>query len=118
MSTRSKRPGAGFEVYFTERKFWSKVGRNAKAIGKKVLRPAVALYYCWKDDQTPAWAKAYILGALGYLIWPADAVPDFLPVIGYTDDAAVIAAVVVAVGSSLKRRHWKQADEKISEWFK
>ena len=38
--------------------------------------------------------KAGIFGALGYLISPIDFIPDLLPVVGYTDDAAAIAAAI------------------------
>ena len=35
--------------------------------------------------------KTIIMGALAYLVLPVDVVPDLLPVVGYTDDVAVIA---------------------------
>lgn len=44
-----------------------------------------------------------ILFALGYFIWPADLVPDVIPVAGYADDAAVIAWATAALGSVLLR---------------
>lgn len=47
-------------------------------------------------------SKAIIVGALVYFIVPIDAVPDFLPVIGYLDDAAVISAVVHALVDEIR----------------
>lgn len=47
---------------------------------------------------------------LGYLALPIDLVPDFLPVIGYADDAVIIAlvlrSVVRAAGPDALARHW------------
>lgn len=47
-------------------------------------------------------AKAIVLGALVYFIVPIDAVPDFIPVIGYLDDAGVISAVVHALVEEIR----------------
>ncbi len=38
-----------------------------------------------------------IVGALSYLIFPVDLIPDFIPVVGLVDDASVIAAAVYKV---------------------
>jgi uncharacterized membrane protein YkvA (DUF1232 family) len=47
---------------------------------------------------------------LGYLAFPIDLVPDFLPVIGYADDVVVVGAVLRSVarraGPEAVRRHW------------
>jgi uncharacterized membrane protein YkvA (DUF1232 family) len=38
-----------------------------------------------------------VIGAIGYIILPIDLIPDMLPVVGYTDDIASAAGVVLAV---------------------
>lgn len=45
----------------------------------------------------PAHLKALTIGAIGYIIFPFDLIPDMLPVVGYADDLASAAGVVVAV---------------------
>ena len=47
--------------------------------------------------------KALAVAGLLYFICPFDAIPDAIPVLGYADDAAVIAAVVAAIGPQLAR---------------
>ncbi|WP_321493931.1 DUF1232 domain-containing protein [uncultured Desulfobacter sp.] len=47
-----------------------------------------------KESSTPLWAKTAIIGALGYLICPLDAVPDPIPGIGFVDDLAVMALLI------------------------
>jgi len=53
---------------------------------------AVAAYFCARDPGTPTHVKATILGALAYFIMPLDMIPDFIVLLGYTDDAAVFWA--------------------------
>ena len=72
--------------------FWDKLKAIAKKAGKAVMRPALILWYTFLKPTTPLWAKAVIVGALIYLITPIDAIPDYLPVVGFTDDAAALAA--------------------------
>jgi hypothetical protein len=51
---------------------------------------------------------------LGYLLMPIDLVPDFLPVIGYADDAIIVASglrsVVRAAGPEVIAAHWPGTD--------
>lgn len=75
---------------YSDSGFWNKV----KKLGKKVLKPALQLYYVMKESSTPFDTKGLIIGALGYLILPIDLIPDFIPVAGYTDDLAALLAVV------------------------
>ncbi|MCY3808877.1 MAG: YkvA family protein [Gemmatimonadetes bacterium] len=76
---------------------------------------ALVLYYCLKDPDTPLWARRIIMGALGYLILPVDAVPDFLPLVGLTDDLAVLAAAVAIVLVHINPEHKRAAKEKMEE---
>jgi len=75
------------------------------------------LYYCFQDPATPAKARAIIIGALGYFILPLDAIPDFVPVIGFADDLAALAAALGAILAYLKPEHRVRAKLKLREWF-
>lgn len=50
----------------------------------------------------PAWAIVTIIGAIIYVVSPIDAVPDFIPVAGWLDDGAVVAAAVKALEEVIK----------------
>ena len=63
------------------------------------------------DITSPTTAKGMVMAALAYFVLPVDAIPDILPVIGYTDDAAVLAAVVTIIGRNLKDSHRAAAAE-------
>lgn len=106
-----------FEEQYSEDKFWDKVKKYARIAGEGVLEPAIKLYYVARDPDTPTWAKTTIYGALGYFISPIDAIPDFTPVVGYSDDLGVLVAAAAAVAIHIKKEHAQQAKETLSRWF-
>lgn len=89
------------------RGFWPKMRRTAARI--PFAGQALAAWYAAQDPKTPLAAKGILLGALAYFVMPVDAIPDVLAGIGFTDDAAVIAAVLATLGAHLKPRHHDQA---------
>jgi len=97
--------------------FWEKIKSSAINAGKEVVEKAFILYYCLIDKDTPAWAKGTIIGALTYFISPVDAVPDVIPVIGYSDDLAVLAGAIVAVKTHIKREHREKAKKQVEKIF-
>ena len=114
--TNSKDP-KDYEKDFSSVSFWEKVKSQATKAGKDLIEKGLVLYYTWDDDDTPMWAKATIIGALGYFISPIDAVPDILPVVGYTDDLGVLVAALATVGASIKKAHQDAAKSKVRDLF-
>lgn len=91
-----------YGTYYSDNRFWKKVERVAKKVGATVLLPVFTLYYMLQDDKVSLQHKAYIVGALGYFILPIDLIPDgILPVIGFTDDIAVMTLVLKLVKDSI-----------------
>lgn len=109
--------GASYAKEFTEEGFWAKLRKVVGKVGKNLLEPVLKLYYAARDQHTPVWAKAVIIGALGYFISPIDLIPDMIPVIGYADDAAVVAAAVATVAAHIKEEHTKKARETCRQWL-
>ena len=83
--------------------FWPKIHRVAARI--PFAKDALSVWYCAKDDDTPIAAKGMMLAALAYFVLPVDAIPDFIAGLGYTDDAAVFAALLAVLGRNLKPKH-------------
>jgi uncharacterized membrane protein YkvA (DUF1232 family) len=77
----------------------------------------LVLFYTLQDPETPMWAKTIIVGALGYFISPIDAVPDFIPFVGFADDLAVLVGAIATVGTCISSEHRRKAEAKVSEWF-
>ncbi|MGE5147665.1 MAG: YkvA family protein [Candidatus Eiseniibacteriota bacterium] len=87
--------------------FWDKARRTLGRV--PFLDDAVAAYFCVLDRETPVRVRAILLGALAYFVLPSDAIPDILPGLGFTDDAAVLLAALTAVGPHIKPRHRESA---------
>ncbi len=88
--------------------FWPKIRRTAARI--PFARQVISVWYSARDPETPMAAKGIMLGGLAYFVMPIDAIPDIFAGIGFTDDAAVIAALVATLGAHIKRRHKDQAE--------
>ena len=87
--------------------FWPKMRRTASRI--PFAGQALSVWFAARDPETPAAAKGIRLGALAYFVLPIDAIPDIFAGIGFTDDAAVIGALIATLGANIKRRHKDQA---------
>jgi len=91
--------------------FWPKIQRTAARI--PFADQALAAWYAARDPQTPMAAKGMIFAGLAYFVMPVDAIPDIFAGIGYTDDAAVITALLALVGANIKRRHRDKAEDAV-----
>ena len=62
------------------------------------------------DPEVPRGVRVRMGLLVGYLLMPIDLVPDFVPVVGYADDAIVVVwalrSVVRAAGPDALDRHW------------
>jgi uncharacterized membrane protein YkvA (DUF1232 family) len=68
-----------------------------------------------RDPTLPRGVRVRLGLLLAYLALPIDLVPDFIPVVGYADDAIIIALTLRSVirrsGSEAVRRHWPGTEE-------
>jgi uncharacterized membrane protein YkvA (DUF1232 family) len=89
------------------RRFWGKFKRVAA--GLPFAEDLLSAYYCAFDRQTPRHVQAALLGAIAYFILPFDFIPDMLPVLGFTDDAAVLATAIRLVAAHITPEHRQAA---------
>ncbi len=94
------------------RNFWRKLQSVAARI--PFAEDLLAAYYCAFDRDTPLQVKATLVGAIAYFVLPLDAMPDVLPVLGFTDDAAVLATAIKLVASHIVPAHREAARQKLS----
>jgi uncharacterized membrane protein YkvA (DUF1232 family) len=74
----------------------------------KLLIAVVQDYAKGRYRKIPFWTVAAIVGALLYVLNPLDLIPDFIPLVGQIDDAAVIAACLLMVRQDLQKyKRWK-----------
>ncbi|EPC7690898.1 YkvA family protein [Providencia stuartii] len=97
--------------------FWNKVVNYAKDAGYELIEKSLWLYYAAQSDKTPMWAKSIIYSALAYFILPIDAIPDAIPVVGYTDDLGALAAALGSVTMYIDKDVKSQASAKLTDWF-
>lgn len=107
----------GSKKHFSEKKYVEKLLKYARKIGIKISYYSLLLFYTFKSPSTPKSAKLTIAGALGYLILPIDLIPDALPAVGFTDDAAVIISALYQVISSIDDTMKLQAHNRMQKLF-
>jgi uncharacterized membrane protein YkvA (DUF1232 family) len=91
------------------RDFWRKLGGFAAQI--PFAEELLTAYYCAFDRNTPSHVRVALIGALLYFISPFDLIPDVLPIVGMTDDAAVVAGALKLVWDQIKPEHRDAARE-------
>jgi uncharacterized membrane protein YkvA (DUF1232 family) len=89
------------------RDFWAKLKRVARQV--PFAEDIAAAYFCTTDPKTPSRVKLVLLGAIAYFVLPFDAVADFLPLLGFADDAAVLAAAISQVADAITDEHREKA---------
>jgi len=89
------------------RRFWIKFKRVMSQL--PFAEDLLAAYYCAFDRQTPRQVQMALLGAIAYFILPFDFVPDVMPILGFTDDAAVLATAIRMVASHITNEHREAA---------
>jgi uncharacterized membrane protein YkvA (DUF1232 family) len=64
--------------------------RNSWSLKQQIF----TLYFAFKDDRTPWYAKLTSLSSIVYLLSPADLVPDLIPLAGYIDDLFIVPFLI------------------------
>lgn len=80
--------------HFDEHKLFRKLKHISGKISINLLYYILVLFYLTTDKGVPVKTRIIIIAALGYLIIPTDAISDFIPGLGFTDDAAFIAYAI------------------------
>lgn len=99
-----------------EARFGSEFLGRLKRVAKRIpfAEDLLAAWFCARDPATPRRVRMTLLAALGYFVLPVDALPDIMPILGFTDDAAVIAAALAAVAGSITPEHREKAKQTLA----
>jgi len=89
------------------KRFWIKLKKVAAKL--PFTEDLLAAYYCAFDKNTPRHVQAALLGAIAYFILPFDFIPDMMPVLGFTDDAAILATAIRLVATHITEDHREAA---------
>ncbi|MBM7585462.1 uncharacterized membrane protein YkvA (DUF1232 family) [Bacillus pakistanensis] len=103
--------------HYSEKNFWRKLKKFALKAGHSVVYTALLLYFTLQKPDLPVKAKATIIGALGYFIFPMDLIPDIAVGLGYTDDLSALGIALVQVAMYIDEDVKAKAKQKLYDWF-
>lgn len=87
--------------------FWPKLLKTVARV--PFAEDLAAAYFCVLDPATPGRVRGVLLAALAWFVLPAALMPEFLIVLGFTDDIAVAAIAVRMIRKHLKEKHYVRA---------
>ena len=85
--------------------------------GRSIARPALEVLEMAIDPLTPTNARISLIASLAYLIMPLDLLPDFMPVIGFSDDFVALTAVLSIWSKYMTPSIRIRAEEKLNKLF-
>jgi len=95
---------------------FQKTEKHSKALSEfledlKLLIRLIKAWIAGEYTDVSVETIALLVGAILYFLMPFDAIPDFVPVVGFVDDAAVLAWVLVNAKNEIdKFRKWESGD--------
>ena len=107
-----------YQENYDESSFWDKILKFAKKAGIEVIYLALLLYYTLGSNTLSLKDKAIIYGALGYFILPIDLIPDYIPVIGLSDDFGALIYAYNIIKDNINDDIRGKAKKKLSSLFK
>lgn len=61
---------------------------------RRIKRDAITLWFAYRHPATPLLAKALCVFVVAYALSPIDLIPDFIPILGYVDDAILLPGLI------------------------
>lgn len=103
----------GSAKHFNANAFVSKITKSVKYLSTETIYYSFLLFEVIQSRKVSQADALIIIGALGYLILPVDLIPDFIPVVGFADDAALILKAVSKIHSSIDEEVKSLATERM-----
>jgi len=85
--------------------------------GRTIAKPALEVFEMALDPYTPAQVRVSLMAALAYLIMPFDLFPDFMPLVGFSDDFVALTAVLSIWSKYMKPSIRARAEKKLNKLF-
>ena len=83
--------------------------------GRTIAKPALEVLEMALDPFTPAQVRVSLMAALAYLIMPFDLFPDFMPLVGFSDDFVALTAVLSIWGKYMTPSIRARAETKLNK---
>ena len=85
--------------------------------GRTIAKPALEVLEMAIDPLTPAQVRVSLMAALAYLIMPFDLFPDFMPIVGFSDDFVALTAVLSIWSKYMTPSIRARAETKLNKLF-
>lgn len=85
--------------------------------GRTIAKPALEVIEMALDPFTPTQVRVSLMAALAYLIMPFDLFPDFMPLVGYSDDFVALTAVLSIWSRYMTPAIRARAERKLNKLF-
>ena len=85
--------------------------------GRTIAKPALEVFEMALDPFTPGQVRVSLMAALAYLIMPFDLFPDFMPVVGFSDDFVALTAVLSIWSKYMTPSIRARAEMKLNKLF-
>ena len=85
--------------------------------GRSIAKPALEVLEMAIDPYTPAKVRVSLIAALAYLIMPFDLSPDFMPLVGFSDDFVALTAVLSIWSKYMTPSIRTRAENKLNKLF-
>ena len=85
--------------------------------GRSIAKPALEVLEMAIDPLTPTNVRISLIASLAYLIMPLDLLPDFMPVVGFSDDFVALTAVLSIWSKYMTPAIKIRAEEKLNKLF-
>jgi len=102
---------------YSEESLWDKLKGGAKKAGANLIYDVLQLFYVAQNPNVPMKIRAAMVAPLGYFISPVDLIPDLVPIVGYSDDAAVIAMAIGIAHLYINDEIRQKAQDKLVAFF-
>ena len=85
--------------------------------GRTIAKPALEVLEMAVDPYTPPQVRVSLMAALAYLIMPFDLFPDFMPLVGFSDDFVALTAVLSIWSKYMTPSIRARAENKLNKLF-
>ena len=85
--------------------------------GRTIAKPALEILEMAIDPFTPTQVRISLMAALAYLIMPFDLFPDFMPLVGFSDDFVALTTVLSIWSKYMTPSIRKRAEMKLDKLF-
>ena len=86
--------------------------------GRTIAKPALEVLEMAMDPLTPPQVRVSLMAALAYLIMPFDLFPDFMPLVGFSDDFVALTAVLSIWSKYLTPSIRIRAERRLNQLFR